>query len=253
MLIIISPAKKLGNPTLNSKIFSEIDFPKESSELIKILHKFKPEELSKLMKISPKLSELNYERNLKWNYPFTSKERGLALHMFQGEVFRGINIETFTEDDFIFAQKHLRILSGLYGLIKPSDIILPYRLEMSTKLENKKGKNLYEFWGNKITEKLNNHIEKQGDNIIINLASNEYFKVIKPKLLNSEIFTPIFKEEKNGNYKTIAIYAKKARGLMTSFIIKNRLTQVNEIKSFNKENYLYSEELSSENKLIFVR
>ncbi len=253
MLIVISPAKNLGKPTLNNKINSEIEFPKESSELMKVLKNFKPEELSKLMKISPKLSELNYERNLKWNYPFISTEKGLALHMFQGEVFRGIDIDSFTEEDFSFAQEHLRILSGLYGLIKPADIILPYRLEMGTKLENNKGKNLYEFWGNKITEKLNEHIKKQGDDILINLASNEYFKAIKPRFLKAEIITPIFKEEKNGEYKTIAIYAKKARGMMTRFIIKNRLNNPEDIKIFNEENYSYNEELSSKNKLIFVR
>lgn len=253
MIIIISPAKKLGKPVLNKKINSNIEFPKESKDLMKVLKKLKAEDLSKLMKISPNLGELNYERNLKWEYPFTSKEQGLALHMFQGEVYRGIDIETFTDDDFEFAQEHLRILSGLYGLIKPADTILPYRLEMGTKLETSKGKNLYEFWENKITEKLNNHISEQGDNVLINLASNEYYKVVKPKLLNAKVITPIFKDEKNGEYKTIAFYAKKARGMMTRFIIKNRLNNIEEIKEFNDEKYSYNEELSSENKLVFVR
>lgn len=253
MLIIISPAKKLGKPSLNRSINSNIEFPKESKELMKILKTYKPEDLSKLMKISPNLGELNYERNLKWEYPFTSNEKGIALHMFQGEVFRGIDIESFTEDDFMFAQEHLRILSGLYGLIKPADTILPYRLEMGTKLENSKGKNLYEFWGNKITDKINEHIKKQGDNILINLASNEYFKSVKKKNLNAKIISPIFKEEKNGEYKTIAIYAKKARGMMTRFIIKNRLTKPDDIKGFNLENYCYNEELSAENKIVFIR
>lgn len=253
MLIIISPAKKLGKPFLKRKINSNIEFPKESQELIKVLKTLKSEDLSKLMKISPKLGELNYERNLKWEYPFTSSEKGLALHMFQGEVYRGIDIEDFTDEDFKFAQEHLRILSGLYGLIKPADIILPYRLEMGTKLETSKGKNLYEFWNNKITKKLNNHISEQGDNTLINLASNEYFKAVKPKILNANVITPIFKEEKNGEYKTIAIYAKKARGMMTRFILKNKLSNLEDIKTFSTENYCYNEELSSENEIIFVR
>ncbi len=253
MLIIISPAKKLGKPTLKKNINSEIEFPNESKELMEVLKAFKSEELSKLMKISPKLGELNFERNLKWEYPFTIKEKGLALHMFQGEVFRGIDVETFTEKDFVYAQNHLRILSGLYGLIKPADTILPYRLEMGTKLQNSKGKNLYEFWGNKITEKLNKHIKEQGDNILINLASNEYFKSIKKRNLKAEIITPIFKEEKNGEYKTITIYAKKARGMMSRFIIKNRLSNPEDIKAFDTENYCYNEELSSENEIIFTR
>lgn len=253
MLIIISPAKNLGTPTLNRKTISEIDFPKESKELMKVLKTLSPDELSKLMKISPKLSELNYERNLKWNYPFTSEEKGIALHMFQGEVYRGIDIETFTETDFSFAQEHLRIISGLYGLLKPADTILPYRLEMGTKLENNNGKNLYEFWGNKITEKINNIIERQNYNILVNLASNEYFKSIKKKNLNARIITPSFKEYRNGEYKNITVYAKKARGFMTRFIIKNRIENFEDLKTFDTENYCYNEELSTENEIVFTR
>ncbi len=253
MLIVISPAKNLGSPTLNRKIISEIDFPKESTELMKVLKTYKPEAISKLMKISPKLSELNYERNLKWNYPFTSEEKGIALHLFQGEVYRGIDIETFTENDFVFAQEHLRILSGLYGLLKPADTILPYRLEMGTKLQNKKGKNLYEFWGNKITEQINTILKNKNDNILVNLASNEYFKSIKKKKLNARIITPSFKEFRNGEYKNITVYAKKARGFMTRFIIKNKIENFEELKTFDTENYCYNEELSSINEIIFTR
>ena len=253
MLLIISPAKKLGTVSINKKGTTQIEFPKESKELVNILKEYKPQDLSALMKISPKLGELNYERFIKWSHPFTGDECGTALHMFKGDVYRGMDVETFSKEDLKFVQKHLRILSGLYGILKPLDVILPYRLEMGTKLKTKKGKNLYEFWNEKITEKINHHIAEQGDNVLINLASDEYFKSIKTKVLNAKIITPVFKEYKNGDYKVVSIYAKKARGLMSRYIIKNRINNIEELKGFDSEKYYYNEELSSKNKLIFVR
>ncbi len=253
MLLIISPAKKLGTVSINKKDTTQIEFPKESKELINILKEFKPQDLSALMKISPKLGELNYERFIKWQYPFTGDEQGTALHMFKGDVYRGMDVDTFSKEDLKFAQKHLRILSGLYGILKPLDVILPYRLEMGTKLKTENGKNLYEFWNEKITEKTNQHIKEQGDNVLINLASDEYFKSIKTKVLKAEIITPVFKEYKNGDYKIVSIFAKKARGLMSRYIIQNRINKIEDLKGFDSEKYYYNEELSTENKLIFVR
>ncbi|MCF6366009.1 MAG: peroxide stress protein YaaA [Bacteroidales bacterium] len=253
MLLIISPAKKLSANSVKFDDSSTVEFPDESKELVSILKKYKPADLSALMKISPKLGELNYERFIKWKYPFESEEAGTAINLFKGDVYRGMDVDTFTKEDLKFAQKHLRILSGLYGVLKPLDIILPYRLEMGTKLKTKKGKNLYDFWKDKITEKINSYLKEQGDNILINLASDEYFKSIKPKKLKAKVITLVFKEYKNGEYKIVSIYAKKARGLMSRFIIKNKITTPEDIKGFNEDNYFYDDELSSENKLIFVR
>jgi len=253
MLLVISPAKKLSTNKILIKESSTIEFSEESKELANVLKNYKPEDLSTLMKISPNLAELNFERYIKWQYPFESNEAGTALYMFKGDVYRGMNAEIFSEDNIEFAQKHLRILSGLYGVLKPLDKILPYRLEMGTKLKTKRGKNLYEFWDMKITERINAHISEQGDNILINLASDEYFKAIKQINLNAEIITPVFKEYKNEEYKIISIYAKRARGLMSRFIIQNKITNPDELKVFNLENYFYNEELSSKSKLIFTR
>jgi cytoplasmic iron level regulating protein YaaA (DUF328/UPF0246 family) len=253
MLILISPAKNLSKKMILYPKSSDIEFVKESKTLVTILKNYKPKDLSSLMKISPKLGELNYERYINWSYPFNSDQKGTALYMFHGDVYLGLKAETFNEKEIEFAQKHLRILSGLYGIIKPLDIILPYRLEMSTKLKTDKGNNLYQFWDNKITERINQHLTDQNDTVLINLASDEYFKSVNLKYLKAEVITPVFKEFKNGKYKTISIFAKKARGLMSNFIIKNQINKPEDLIRFNEENYFYNAELSSKNKLIFVR
>ncbi len=253
MIIIISPAKKLKQTSLNINGLTDIEFPEEGKELISELRKYKPEELSTLMNISPKLAELNFERYIKWEYPFENEDAGAALFMFNGDVYRGMQTENFSEEEISFAQNHLRMLSGLYGLIKPLDKIMPYRLEMGTKMKTKSGKNLYEFWGSKITEKINETLQKQNDKILINLASNEYFKAVREDKVTGKIITPIFKESKGDNFKVIAIHAKRARGLMCRFIIKNKLKDTEDLKGFDSENYSFNNELSSETKFVFTR
>ncbi len=253
MLILISPAKKLKEKNLKYSDFTNIEFPDESKLLISELKKYRTEELSNLMNISPKLAELNYERFIKWEYPFENDEAGAALFMFNGDVYRGMQTDDFSKDDILFSQNHLRMLSGLYGLIKPLDKIMPYRLEMGTKLKTKSGKNLYEFWGNKITERINYTLQKQKDDILINLASNEYYKAVRENKVTGKIITPVFKESKGDNFKVVAIYAKRARGLMCRFIIKNKLKEIEDLKGFDSENYSFNNELSSETKFVFTR
>lgn len=253
MLIIISPAKKLQKLKTDRTDLTKIAFPEESKFLISELKKYKQEELSLLMNISPKLAELNFERYINWQYPFNTENAGSAFFMFNGDVYRGMNISDFSEDELQFSQEHLRILSGLYGIIKPFDKIMPYRLEMGTKLKTEKGKNLYEFWGNKITEYLNEDLESEKGKVLINLASNEYYKVVKPGNINGKIITPIFKEQKGDDYKVVAIHAKRARGLMCRYIIKNKLTKIDDLKGFSSENYSFNHELSSDEKFVFTR
>ena len=254
MLIIISPAKKLDNKTKQKiKNAGTINFVDESKEIATILKEYKPADLSALMSISPKLGELNFERFLKWEYPFKSNEAGKAIHMFQGDVYTSLQAENFSDDNMLFAQKHLRILSGLYGVLRPMDLILPYRLEMGTKLKTEKGKNLYEFWGNKINKKIQDALNDQEDNILINLASNEYFKSVKAKDLSARIITPAFKEYKNGSYKIISFFAKKARGLMSRYIITNKLTDPEDLIGFDYDKYSYNDELSSKDEFVFTR
>ena len=253
MIIVISPSKTLDfsvNPFHTHTHSRQLE---QSQELIETSKQLSPEELSGLMKISEKLSQLNWQRYQDFQQPFTLDNAKQALLAFKGDVYAGIDSDNYTKDDFDFAQKHLRILSGLYGALRPLDLIQPYRLEMGTRLQNKHGKNLYEFWGNQVTELLNQELNDDPTPLLINLASNEYYKVIKPKVLNTKILTLSFKENKSGVYKIIGIHAKRARGLMTSFIIKNRLIEPEQIKAFNCENYSFNESLSSENEWVFSR
>ena len=253
MLITISPAKTLDFSRQEScKTHTTPDFLKESRELIKATRKFSPEELSELMGISQKLALLNYKRYCQWRTPFTQENAKQALLAFRGDVYEGISAETFSAADFNFAQQSLRILSGLYGVLRPLDLIQPYRLEMGTKLKTTKGKNLYEFWGDRITKALRAALQEP-DGWLINLASNEYFKSVITKKLNARIITPEFKDSKGGQYKMISFYAKKARGLMSAYIIKNRLKDAESLKAFDSQGYSYNETLSSENKWVFTR
>jgi cytoplasmic iron level regulating protein YaaA (DUF328/UPF0246 family) len=205
------------------------------------------------MHLSSNLSNLNWERYQQWSTNITTANAKQCLLAFKGDVYAGLNAETFNEEDFDFAQQHLRILSRLYGLLKPLDLMMPYRLEMGTRLENKRGKNLYQFWGNIITDALNEQLKQQGDDVLINLASNEYFKSVKPKLIEGQIITPQFKEMKNGEYKMIGIYAKKARGLLSRFIIKNRLSAPEDLKHFTLDDYRFRDEMSDEKQWVFTR
>lgn len=224
-------------------------FQVESLSLIDDLRKLTATDLQNLMKVSSKIAELNANRFHEWNLPFNETNAKAAIYAFKGDVYRGIDAVSLSKNDLIFAQEHLSLLSGLYGLLRPLDLMQAYRLEMGTKFINKRGKNLYEFWGNKITEEIN----KREQEYIINLASNEYFKAVNKKILKAEIITPVFKDEKNGMLKIISIYAKKARGMMTRYIIQNRMTNVEEIKNFNLGGYAFSENLSTDKEWVFTR
>jgi len=254
MLILISPAKKLDFDTDSiTEQFTYPEFLSESQELIDILRGYSSSDISKLMKLSNNLADLNMQRYQEWSQPFHPQNAKASILAFKGDVYAGINADTFTEDNLNFAQQHLRILSGLYGLLKPLDLMQPYRLEMGTRLKNGRGSNLYEFWGEIITQAINDALLSSGTDTIINLASNEYFKSVKPKLLNGHLITPQFKEEKENEFKMIGIYAKRARGLMSRYIIENEITDVAQIKSFNWENYQFNPEQSSEKYWTFTR
>ena len=205
------------------------------------------------MKLSMKLAELNFERYYDWSPPFTPENAKQAVLAMKGDVYTGLDAESFSEEDFAFAQGHLRILSGLYGVMRPLDLMQPYRLEMGTRLPNEQGRDLYAFWGITITEAVNRDLEAQGDDVLINLASNEYFKSIKPRLVNGRIITPQFKEAKSGGYRMIGVYAKRARGLMSRFIIENRLSDPESIKGFAMDGYRYNGALSQGEKWVFTR
>lgn len=254
MLIVISPAKTLDYeseiPTLET---TQPEFLKESSALIKELKELSPQELSSLMKISDKLGTLNYDRFQSWKRPFTDKNARPAALAFKGDVYTGLEAETMGVRDFNYAQKHLRMLSGLYGLLRPLDLMQPYRLEMGTRFENARGRNLYEFWGDRITRALNEQLKSLKSKELVNLASNEYFKAVQPKVLEADVITPHFKDWKNGQYKMISFFAKKARGQMSRWAIDNRVKKAGELKGFDVAGYAYNAELSKGNDWVFTR
>jgi cytoplasmic iron level regulating protein YaaA (DUF328/UPF0246 family) len=254
MLITLSPAKTLDFDS-NSPVQESTtpDFIHESQILIKEAKKLQPDEVSSLMGISERLGVLNWERFQTWEYPFPVGRSKQAAFAFKGDVYTGFEAEKLSAKGLEFAQKHIRILSGLYGVLKPLDQILPYRLEMGTRFENERGKNLYEFWGERLTENLNVELANDPVPVLINLASNEYFKVIKPKKLKARIITPVFKDLKNGQYKIISFYAKKARGLMAAFLCENQILNIEDIKSFETAGYNFNADLSHEDNWIFTR
>lgn len=254
MIIVISPAKTLYDRSpVKYEPFSQADFLPEAEKIVSVLKKKKPQQLAKLMDISPKLAELNYQRFQSWALPFSPENSWQAVLMFNGDVYQGLQAETFSDAEFAMAQQHLRILSGVYGLLKPLDLIQPYRLEMGTDLPVARKKNLYEFWKTKITTQLNRELEAIGQNVLINLASNEYFSAIDTKKLKGRIITPAFKEHKNGQYQMVSFYAKKARGLMSRFVIQNGITDAEELKAFDLEGYYFNNQLSDENQWVFTR
>jgi len=254
MLTIISPAKTLDYESpLATKRFTQPELLDKSSQLISVARKLTPAQISSLMGISDKLALLNAERFNDWQPDFGPDNARQAILAFKGDVYTGLQAEDFSEKDFDFAQGHLRMLSGLYGLLRPLDLMMPYRLEMGIRLENPQGANLYAFWGDLLTEKLNKLLAEQGDKVLINLASDEYFKAVKPAKLDGEIIKPVFLDQKNGNYKVISFYAKKARGLMSRFIIKERLSKVSQLQDFNLEGYEYDPARSAGNELVFTR
>lgn len=254
MLIVVSPAKTLDFDTPPViKDFTQPQLLADSELLIERARQLSPADLSQLMKISDKLAGLNAARFADWQPNFTPDNAKQAILAFKGDVYTGLDAESLSADDFAFAQAHFRMLSGLYGLLRPLDLMQAYRLEMGTKLDNLRGKDLYTFWGDIITDKLNLALEEQGDHVLINLASNEYFKAVQPKRLAGQIITPIFKDCKNGQYKIISFYAKKARGLMARYIIQNQLTQVSQLTAFDTDGYYFVEAESSATELVFKR
>ncbi|WP_387466741.1 peroxide stress protein YaaA [Photorhabdus sp. RM323S] len=254
MLITISPAKTLDYESLlATEKYSQPELLDQSKQLISICRDLIPAQIASLMDISDKLAGLNAARFGEWHVDFTPENARQAILAFKGDVYTGMQAEVFSDRDFDFAQDHLRILSGLYGVLRPLDLMQPYRLEMGIKLENKCGKDLYAFWGDLITEKINEALEQQGDNILVNLASDEYFKSVNTKKLAGKIIKPVFLDEKNGKYKIISFYAKKARGLMSRFIIQNQLTQADHLVEFNLDGYAFDELLSKGNELVFKR
>ncbi|MCB1646507.1 MAG: peroxide stress protein YaaA [Pseudomonadales bacterium] len=254
MLTIISPAKTLDYESpLTTRKSSTPQMLQQSGQLVEIMRDKTPKDLQKLMKISPKLAEMNVERFKEWRPQMDAPEARQALLAFRGDVYLGLKAEEFTASDFSFAQKHLRILSGLYGLLRPLDMIRPYRLEMGIKLQNPAGKDLYDFWGSEITAMINDTLAEQRNKTLINLASNEYAKVVQMKKLTGEVITPVFRDFSNGSYKVLSFFAKKARGQMASYIIRNRINKPADIRNFDVDGYRFSESHSDDQQWVFLR
>jgi len=253
LVTIISPAKKLDYSPVEKNIDSTIpSLLEHSNELIKDLKSLNPQEVSSLMSLSDKLGALNYERFQEWKTPFTKSNSKQAILAFKGDVYQGLDAESLSETELIWAQKHVRILSGLYGILKPMDLMQPYRLEMGTKFATKRGQNLYDFWSSIITEELNKNFSSDNTNLL-NLASNEYFKSINVSELKANVISPVFMDKKNGKYKIISFFAKKARGLMTRYVIKNQTEDIADIQNFEEGGYFFNEEMSEDNKPVFCR
>ncbi len=254
MLLVISPAKTLDYETA-PVIASHTQplFVDQAQALIRQLRELSVQDVATLMKLSDKLAALNVARYASWQPEFTCANAKQALLAFKGDVYTGLDAESFSAEDFTYAQQHLRMLSGLYGLLRPLDLMQPYRLEMGTKFANSRGKDLYAFWGSIITDALNEALAGQAQPVLINLASNEYFKAVKPKQLNARIITPVFKDWKGGQYKIISFYAKKARGLMSRYIIQHRLSEPEQLKGFDLEGYRFAASLSQGDSWTFIR
>lgn len=254
MLMVISPAKTLDfeTPPITER-FTQPQYLDHSEELITQLRELTPAQIGELMHLSDKLSGLNAARFGSWNPAFTQKNAKQAILAFKGDVYTGLDAESLGEADLNYAQQHLRMLSGLYGLLRPLDLMQPYRLEMGTKLANARGKDLYAFWGTRISEWLNEALADQGDDILLNLASNEYFSAVKRPALKARVIDTEFRDQKNGQYKIISFYAKKARGMMSRFVISERIEKPEHLKQFDTQGYRFSKDLSSVDKLIFLR
>jgi cytoplasmic iron level regulating protein YaaA (DUF328/UPF0246 family) len=250
MIVIISPAKTMDFETKSSFDISTIPhFLKDANYLAGKLKKLKPSDLQILMNISPKLAHLNAERYASWETTHSKQ----AIYAYNGDVYDGLNAKTFTEAEISFAQDHLRILSGIYGLVKPMDLIKPYRIEMSTPFSTPKGENLYKYWGDRITDHLKNNLKESGSNILINLATQEYFSSINRKKLTTRIITPSFKDKINGSYSVVSFFAKKARGMMCRFIIENSITDFEMIVGFDEGGYHFNHGLSKGDNWVFTR
>ncbi|MFT6221148.1 MAG: cytoplasmic iron level regulating protein YaaA (DUF328/UPF0246 family) [Candidatus Endobugula sp.] len=254
MLMVISPAKKLDVETKSTvKQSTQPLLLSEAQQLIDELKRLAPQDVSSLMHISDKLGVLNYDRYQEWQLPFTSENAKQAIFVFKGDVYVGLDAESFSQGELEFAQQHLSILSGLYGILRPLDLMQAYRLEMGTRFENTGGKNLYSFWGDKITQQLNKQLKKNKTQTLVNLASTEYFKSVDVSSLDATVITPIFKDQKKGVYKIISFYAKKARGLMAAYAIKNNITNAKDLKRFTVDGYRYQTDQSSDREWVFTR
>ena len=254
MLFVLSPAKNLNeqDPAPIST-HTQPELLAEAEQLMAELKRLAPQDIATLMHVSDKIALLNTERNAAWHTPFTPDNAKQDIYLFNGDVYEGIAADTLPETGINYLQQHLRLLSGLYGLLRPLDLIQPYRLEMGTKFVNTRGKNLYEYWGERITNALNSILATQPNPTLINLASQEYFKSVKPIKLNTRIITPVFKDEKNGQYKIISFYAKRARGLMVRYAADHALSDPEALKQFDYAGYQYNEAASSENEWVFLR
>lgn len=254
MIVVLSPAKSLDfeSKPLTKKHTIPV-YLEDSQELIDKLAKMSKPKVAQLMGISEKLSELNVQRYRDWRTPFTLENAKQALLAFQGDVYQGFDCEQWKAADFTFAQKHIRILSGLHGVLRPLDLIQPYRLEMGTKLKTARGKDLYAFWGSKITDAIHLAIKSSRSKVLVNLASNEYYRSLNPEHITAAIVEPVFKDEKNGQYKVISFFAKKARGLMANYIVRNRVTAPEALKDFEVDGYRFDSKSSDERTFTFLR
>lgn len=255
MLSVISPAKTLdyATPLPEGLPVTWPDFLADSLELIEVLREKTPAEIASLMSLSDKLAALNVARYASWRPEYQQPEGRPAVFAFKGDVYTGLAVEHFTPADLSYAQQHLRMLSGLYGLLRPLDLMLPYRLEMGTELANARGRNLYAFWGDSLTEALNVALQEQGDEVLVNLASNEYFKAVNLRKLQAQVVTPQFRDEKNGQFKVISFFAKKARGRMAAWLLRERIERVEDIRGFNLDGYSFNPELSRGDDIVFTR
>jgi cytoplasmic iron level regulating protein YaaA (DUF328/UPF0246 family) len=254
MLTVISPAKTLDfeSPATTRKSTQPL-FLERSAALVDDARNMSPDDIRELMGVSEKIAELNHQRFMNWGTPFTLDNAKQSVLAFKGDVYTGLEAETLSTAQLNFAQKHLCILSGLYGMLRPLDLMQPYRLEMGLKFANSGGKNLYEFWGEDITAAISAQLKKSGSKVLVNLASNEYFKAIHPGALDAEVITPVFKDYKNGKYKIISFFAKKARGQMARFIIEDGLNEPAQLKKFKTGGYRYSKAESSAREMVFLR
>ncbi|AXY57197.1 peroxide stress protein YaaA [Acinetobacter chinensis] len=254
MLALISPAKTLDYETaLPTDVHTLPRLLDQSQQLIDLSRKLSASDIAKLMTVSEKIASLNVERFRDWNSDFSFANARQAIFAFKGDVYTGLDAYSLSEDELKFAQDHLRSLSGLYGLLRPLDLMMPYRLEMGIRLKNARGTNLYDFWEDRITQLINQDLEQTGSKVLVNIASDEYYKSVKEAKINAEIIKPVFLDQKNGKYKVISFYAKKARGLMARYIIKNRPEKAEDLKSFNTDGYYFDAESSLKGELVFKR
>jgi cytoplasmic iron level regulating protein YaaA (DUF328/UPF0246 family) len=254
MLIVISPAKKLDySSPVAAKNYSQPELLDHSAELLQGLKKLSPQDVCALMGLSDNLGALNYERFQAWGRPFTEDNARPAILAFKGDVYQGLDADSMTDKQLEWAQGHLRILSGLYGLLRPMDLMQPYRLEMGTRFANQRGKDLYQFWGNIITDEINSLLSNTKNPVLLNLASNEYFKSVQQKNIAGRIVTPVFMDKKGDKYKIVSFYAKKARGLMSAYIIKNKITAVEGIKKFDVDGYRFNSAMTDGDSWVFTR